>query len=83
MTTGTTEAVRRALCDVDRQIKVLEAEREVYKAQAEQRADRCSELLTALEFIVNDVPEPGEDARLTAKGYNMACAAIGNGTVQS
>lgn len=33
-------------------------------------------LLEALEFIVNDVPKPGEDAELTATGYNMACAAI-------
>ena len=32
-------------------------------------------LLEALEFIVNDA-EPGEDARLTADGYNRACAAI-------
>lgn len=35
-----------------------------------------NDLLAALEFIVNDVPAPGEDAELTAVGYNMACAAI-------
>lgn len=34
------------------------------------------DLLAALEFIVNDVPEPGEDAQLTTDGYNRACAAI-------
>ena len=33
------------------------------------------DLLAALEFIVNDM-EPGEDAKLTVKGYNKACAAI-------
>lgn len=37
------------------------------------------ELLAALEFIVNDA-EPGEDARLTANGYNRACAAIAKAT---
>lgn len=31
--------------------------------------------MEALNFIVNDA-EPGEDARLTVKGYNMACAAL-------
>ncbi len=36
----------------------------------------ADELLEALEYIVNDIPEPGEDAELTAKGYNMACRAI-------
>lgn len=34
------------------------------------------ELLEALLFIVNDFPEPGEDARLTVDGYNKACEAI-------
>ena len=29
----------------------------------------------ALEFIVNDAPE-GEDAVLSAEGYNRACAAL-------
>lgn len=33
-------------------------------------------LVGALEFIVNDCPEPGEDAQLTPAGYNRACAAI-------
>jgi hypothetical protein len=32
-------------------------------------------MLAALEFIVNDAPE-GEDAQLTAEGYNRACAAL-------
>lgn len=34
------------------------------------------ELLAALKFIVNDCPEPGEAAQLTAHGYNLACSAI-------
>ena len=34
------------------------------------------DLLAALERIVNDAPSPGEDAQLTAAGYNQACAAI-------
>lgn len=33
-------------------------------------------MLDALRFIVNDCPEAGEDAVLSAKGYNMACEAI-------
>jgi hypothetical protein len=33
------------------------------------------ELLAAIQRIVND-NEPGEDALLTAGGYNQACAAI-------
>jgi hypothetical protein len=33
------------------------------------------ELFEALMYIVNDA-EPGEDARLTTAGYNLACAAI-------
>ena len=36
-------------------------------------------LLAALQFIVNDAPA-GEDAQLTVKGYNMACAAIAAAT---
>ena len=32
--------------------------------------------LSALKHIVNDTPIPGGDAMLTARGYNMACAAI-------
>lgn len=34
------------------------------------------DLLEALLHIVNDTPEPGEDAELTVIGYNKACAAI-------
>lgn len=34
------------------------------------------ELVEVLKFIVNDVPEPGEDAVLGAEGYNRACQAI-------
>lgn len=34
------------------------------------------DLLEALEFIVSDYPEPGEDAELTVNGYNKACKAI-------
>ncbi len=34
------------------------------------------DMLDALERIVNDSPSPGEDAVLTAEGYNQACAAI-------
>jgi hypothetical protein len=34
------------------------------------------DLLAALSRIVNDSPEPGEDAVLTVEGYNQACAAI-------
>lgn len=30
----------------------------------------------ALEFIVNDAPSAGEDAVLTTRGYDMACAAL-------
>ncbi len=45
------------------------------------RAVNChAELLEALEYIVNDVPAPGEDARLTAEGYNKACEAIRKAT---
>jgi hypothetical protein len=39
-------------------------------------AERIEELEAALRFIVNDVPAPGEDAELTTKGYNRACAAL-------
>ncbi len=35
-----------------------------------------AELLEALKLIINCTPEPGEDAILTATGYNKACAAI-------
>lgn len=38
------------------------------------------DLLEALKFIVND-GEPGEDAVLSVKGYNLACAAIAKATV--
>lgn len=34
------------------------------------------DLLAALEFIVNDLIAPGEDAHLSVDGYNKACAAI-------
>lgn len=34
------------------------------------------ELLSVLEYIINDCPAPGEDAILTKKGYNKACAII-------
>ena len=37
-------------------------------------------LLEALQYIVNDTPESGEDAELTVKGYNMACEAIRKAT---
>lgn len=37
------------------------------------------DLLAALLFIVN-CAEPGEDAELTAEGYNMACEAITKAT---
>jgi hypothetical protein len=40
------------------------------------------DLIAALRFIVNDVPAPGEDAQLTIKGYNLACAALGKAGVQ-
>lgn len=36
----------------------------------------CEAMRTALTHIVNDSPSPGEDAELTAAGYNKACAAI-------
>jgi len=54
-------------------------------ANAEFIARACNchdDLLAALEFIVNDVPAPGEDAQLTAKGYNIACAAIAKAEAQ-
>lgn len=38
-------------------------------------------MLDALKFIVNCVSGPGEDAELTATGYNKACAAILAATV--
>ena len=34
------------------------------------------ELLAALEKILNDCPEAGENAVLSVDGYNKACAAI-------
>lgn len=34
------------------------------------------DLLAACKFVVNDCPEPGEDAQLTVDGYNRLCAAI-------
>ena len=34
------------------------------------------ELLGAVDYVLNDVPEIGEDAQLTAKGYNMLCNAV-------
>lgn len=34
------------------------------------------DLLSAAQFVVNDTPKPGEDARLTVEGYNRLCAAI-------
>lgn len=40
----------------------------------------ASDMLAALKRIVNDSPEPGEDAVLTAEGYNQACAAIAKAT---
>jgi hypothetical protein len=33
-------------------------------------------MLKALHYIVNCVPEPGEDAELNGVGYNMACNVI-------
>ena len=39
-------------------------------------AAAAPDLLAALKRIVNDSPEPGEDAVLTVDGYNQACAAI-------
>lgn len=33
-------------------------------------------LVEALDFIVNCIPEQGEDAVLDADGYNKACAAL-------
>jgi hypothetical protein len=38
------------------------------------------DMLAALRTIVNDSPEPGEDAVLTVDGYNQACAAIAKAT---
>jgi len=29
----------------------------------------------AMDFVLNDSPEPGEDAQLTVEGYNLLCAA--------
>lgn len=43
---------------------------------AARKADNHDRLVEALEFIVNDTPEPGEDAQLTVEGYNKACAAL-------
>ena len=47
-----------------------------YKAENAALVVAAPDLLAALEYIVNDIPEPGEDAELTVKGYNLACAAI-------
>lgn len=44
--------------------------------EVEELRAQNAELLEALEFIVNDSPEPGEDAVLSVGGYNRACAAI-------
>ena len=41
------------------------------------------DLIEALEYIVNDVPEPGMDAQLTVTGYNLACAAIAKAKASS
>ena len=71
----------------EQQEKVAEEEEEIEgkekdlekKEDAEFIAKACNaygDLLAALEFIVNDIPSPGENAELTAAGYNMACAAI-------
>ena len=49
-------------------------------ARGQQLRNAAPELLAALQFIVNDTPEPGEDARLTTEGYNKACAAIERAT---
>lgn len=41
------------------------------KAQQDRDA-----LLAACEYVVNCIPEPGEDAILDAEGYNRLCAAL-------
>ena len=48
------------------------------KLQAEVERLRASnaELLTALVYIVTDFPTPGGEPQLTAKGYELAWAAI-------
>jgi len=55
----------------------------IWKLEAIQNAalmTAAPELLEALQYIINDCPEPGEDAQLTAKGYNIACEAIRKAT---
>jgi len=49
---------------------------ETLEEEIEKLNEINAELLEACEFVVNDIPEAGEDAQLTVKGYNMLCNAI-------
>jgi len=46
---------------------------QAYSISLEQK---IAYLLEACEYVVNDTPEPGANAQLTVKGYNMLCEAI-------